>query len=73
MKNLFQNLLFIINVILQILFLHGLLAQPFRVIAHNGEINTLKGNKNWMTAHEPRMQHKILENQLKMLKPIIDA
>ena len=34
------------------------LAQPFRIIAHNGEINTLKGNKNWMTAHEPRMEHK---------------
>ena len=33
------------------------LAQPFRVIAHNGEINTLKGNKNWMSAHEPRMSH----------------
>jgi glutamate synthase (NADPH/NADH) large chain len=31
------------------------LAQPFRVIAHNGEINTLKGNVNWMKAHETRM------------------
>ncbi len=47
------------------------LAQPFRVIAHNGEINTLKGNKNWMTAHEPRLKHKNFEN-IEDLKPIID-
>ena len=31
------------------------LAQPFRMIAHNGEINTLRGNKNWMKSHEIRM------------------
>ena len=31
------------------------LAQPFRMLAHNGEINTLKGNLNWMKAHEIRM------------------
>jgi len=31
------------------------LAQPFRMIAHNGEINTLKGNINWMKSHETRM------------------
>ena len=41
------------------------LAQPFRVIAHNGEINTLKGNKNWMNAHEPRMSHQNFENTRK--------
>jgi glutamate synthase (NADPH/NADH) large chain len=28
------------------------LAQPFRMLAHNGEINTLKGNRNWMKSHE---------------------
>ena len=28
------------------------LAQPFRVLAHNGEINTLLGNVNWMKSHE---------------------
>ena len=49
------------------------LAQPFRVIAHNGEINTLKGNKNWMAAHEPRMEHKNIGNKVEDLKPIIDA
>ena len=48
------------------------LAQPFRVIAHNGEINTLKGNKNWMSAHEPRMYHSNFENHIDDLKPIID-
>ena len=48
------------------------LAQPFRVIAHNGEINTLKGNKNWMSAHEPRMYHPNFENNIDDLKPIID-
>ena len=31
------------------------LAQPFRVLAHNGEINTIRGNQNWMTCHEERM------------------
>ena len=31
------------------------LAQPFRMLAHNGEINTLKGNTNWMKSHEIRM------------------
>ena len=49
------------------------LAQPFRVIAHNGEINTLKGNKNWMAAHEPRMRHVNFENNIEDLKPIIDS
>ena len=48
------------------------LAQPFRIIAHNGEINTLKGNKNWMTAHEPRMSHKNFGKSIKDIKPIID-
>ena len=48
------------------------LAQPFRIIAHNGEINTLKGNKNWMAAHEPRMNHLNFGKSINDLKPIID-
>ena len=48
------------------------LAQPFRVIAHNGEINTLKGNKNWMSAHEPRLSHQNFGDSINDLKPIID-
>lgn len=47
------------------------LAQPFRVLAHNGEINTLKGNANWMKAHETRMSHKVFGDQMSILKPVI--
>ena len=32
-----------------------LLAQPFRFLAHNGEINTLQGNRNWMRAREAEL------------------
>src|SRR3546814_361183 len=35
------------------------LAQPFRVLAHNGEINTLLGNANWMKSHETRMDEPV--------------
>ena len=49
------------------------LAQPFRVLAHNGEINTLKGNKNWMSAHEPRMSHSNFGKSIEDLKPIINS
>jgi len=37
------------------------LAQPFRAIAHNGEINTLKGNYNWMKVHEQEMDSPLLK------------
>ncbi len=47
------------------------LAQPFRVIAHNGEINTLKGNVNWMKAHECRLESKVFGPFVEDLKPII--
>jgi len=33
------------------------LCQPFRMLAHNGEINTIRGNRNWMTAREPMLRH----------------
>jgi len=33
------------------------LCQPFRMLAHNGEINTIRGNRNWMTAREPMLSH----------------
>ncbi len=36
------------------------LAQPFRILAHNGEINTLRGNINWMKSHETRMASRDL-------------
>ena len=47
------------------------LAQPFRMLAHNGEINTLKGNINWMRAHETRMESPLFEDHVDDLKPII--
>ena len=43
------------------------LAQPFRVLAHNGEINTLKGNVNWMKAHETRIADDFLAIEWKIL------
>ncbi len=47
------------------------LAQPFRTLAHNGEINTLKGNVNWMRAHETRLAHDAFGDHMGDLKPII--
>ncbi len=48
------------------------LAQPFRVIAHNGEINTLKGNHNWMRAHESRMElDSVFGDAIEELRPVI--
>src|SRR5262249_37095517 len=49
------------------------LAQPFRVIAHNGEINTLKGNLNWMKAHETRMATSVYGEHMESIKPIVQA
>ncbi len=49
------------------------LAQPFRMLAHNGEINTLKGNKNWMRSHEIRMASKNFGDSAGDIKPIIAA
>ena len=49
------------------------LAQPFRVLAHNGEINTLSGNINWMACHEPRMAHETFGDSIDDLKPVIQA
>ena len=46
------------------------LAQPFRAIAHNGEINTYRGNKNWMKVHEEEMNSPLFEN-INNLKPVI--
>ncbi|MBU6144265.1 MAG: glutamate synthase subunit alpha, partial [Acidobacteria bacterium] len=48
------------------------LAHPFRFIAHNGEINTVKGNRNWMRAREAKLQSELLPF-LDELKPINTA
>ncbi|NNL35098.1 MAG: glutamate synthase large subunit, partial [Silicimonas sp.] len=47
------------------------LAQPFRMLAHNGEINTLKGNVNWMKSHEIRMASGAFGDLADDIKPII--
>ncbi|WP_304941965.1 glutamate synthase large subunit [Vallitalea guaymasensis] len=46
-------------------------AQPFRFLAHNGEINTLRGNVNWMNAREGIFKSDILGEDIKKLFPII--
>ena len=47
------------------------LAQPFRYIAHNGEINTIQGNVRWWEAREPLLQSTLFDdNELEKLKPI---
>ncbi|XP_038993737.1 glutamate synthase [NADH], amyloplastic-like isoform X3 [Hibiscus syriacus] len=51
-------------------------AQPMRVLGHNGEINTLRGNINWMKAREGLLKCKELglsKNEMKKLLPIVDA
>ncbi|MFN3613618.1 MAG: glutamate synthase large subunit, partial [Rubrimonas sp.] len=47
------------------------LAQPFRMLAHNGEINTLKGNLNWMKSHEIRMASASFGELAEEIKPIV--
>ncbi|WVZ99539.1 hypothetical protein U9M48_044817, partial [Paspalum notatum var. saurae] len=51
-------------------------AQPMRVLGHNGEINTLRGNKNWMKARESLLKCKELglsRDEMSKLLPIVDA
>ena len=47
------------------------LAQPFRMLAHNGEINTLKGNLNWMRSHEIRMTAQAFGDRDSEVKPVV--
>jgi len=49
------------------------LAQPFRALAHNGEINTIKGNINWMKIHEQDMKSEFFKNNIESLKPVITS
>ena len=48
------------------------LAHPYRFIAHNGEINTVRGNRNWMRARESLLASKIIPGDLNRLFPIVD-
>ncbi|MDD5069520.1 MAG: glutamate synthase large subunit [Candidatus Omnitrophica bacterium] len=47
------------------------LAQPFRFLAHNGEINTLRGNVNWMGAKERLLSSDLFGHDIEKLKPIV--
>ncbi len=47
------------------------LAQPFRMLAHNGEINTVRGNRIWMSAREAELQADFWGKDIDLLKPII--
>ncbi|MCA8987010.1 MAG: glutamate synthase large subunit, partial [Planctomycetaceae bacterium] len=48
-------------------------AQPCRYMAHNGEINTLRGNKNWMFARQGVMQSELFKDDLEKLFPIVES
>ncbi|MBB1158724.1 glutamate synthase large subunit [Amycolatopsis dendrobii] len=47
------------------------LAHPYRYVAHNGEINTLKGNRNWMDAREALLETDLIPGDLKRIYPVI--
>ena len=49
------------------------LAQPFRMLAHNGEINTVAGNINWMKSHETRLAAEGMDEFLDCVKPVVQA
>ena len=49
------------------------LAHPYRYIAHNGEINTVKGNRNWMRAREALLESDLIPGDLARLFPIVDT
>ena len=48
------------------------LAHPYRFIAHNGEINTVKGNRNWMRARETLLQSDVIPGDIQRIFPIVD-
>ena len=48
-------------------------AHPYRYIAHNGEINTLRGNINWMRARESKFRSKFFGPELHKILPVIDS
>ena len=48
------------------------MAQPFRLIAHNGEFNTIKGSRLWMKAREANLSSPKWNSKIEDLKPIIN-
>ncbi len=47
------------------------LAHPYRLVAHNGEINTVRGNRNWMRAREALMSSELLGGDLSRILPVV--
>ena len=48
------------------------LAQPFRMLCHNGEINTMRGNRNWLTSRESDFANDVWGDDVKHLSPMVD-
>ncbi len=48
------------------------LAQPFRYLCHNGEINTLRGNRNWMASRERDFESKLFGSDIKKILPVLE-
>jgi glutamate synthase (NADPH/NADH) large chain len=48
------------------------LAHPYRLIAHNGEINTLQGNRNWMRAREALLESPLIPGDIERILPIVN-
>ncbi|NPB06480.1 MAG: glutamate synthase large subunit [Aquificae bacterium] len=47
------------------------LAQPLRYLAHNGEINTIQGNRNWMLTLQHELEHELLKGREELIKPLV--
>jgi len=47
------------------------LAQPLRYLAHNGEINTIQGNRNWMLTLQHELEHEVLKGREDLIKPLV--
>src|SRR6201999_230014 len=47
------------------------LAHPYRMIAHNGEVNTLRGNVNWMRARESQLSSELFGDDLEKVMPVV--
>lgn len=48
------------------------LAQPFRYLAHNGEINTIRGNRNWMAAREKNLSSPLFGENIRKIEPVLE-
>ena len=52
-------------------FPNWMLAQPLRLSAHNGEINTIQGNRNWMSVIQNELEHEIFGGDIDKIKPLV--